>query len=271
MTDPAPLRIGVMGAMHQEVSLLKEQMSGVETEIRGQREYHRGTLCGLESCVVFSRIGKVASAATATTLIERYGVNLLLFTGVAGAAHPDLNVGDIILGESLVQHDMDASPLPAFRRFEIPLLGVSHFAGAPTLLDLAETAGRRFLDTEFGGPEQSPAYTEFGIRAPKLLRGLIASGDQFLADAEKVSVLRQALPGLLCIEMEGAAVAQVAHEHGIPCLVMRTVSDKADHSAGIDFLRFLDRAASRLTCGLVLSLLHSLAETPFRTSENPSC
>jgi adenosylhomocysteine nucleosidase len=126
------MRIGIMGAMAEEVSQLRPHLSEVTTEIRGMREYVSGQLLGKSVTLVFSRWGKVAASSTATTLVERYGVDCLVFTGVAGALDPSLNIGDIVVASRLVQHDMDASALPGIEKYEIPLLGVrsnKHLSG----------------------------------------------------------------------------------------------------------------------------------------------
>jgi adenosylhomocysteine nucleosidase len=106
--------------------------------------------------------------------------------------------------------------------------------------------------------------------APKVYRGLVASGDQFLADPARTAELREALPGLLCAEMEGAAVAQVCHEMGgVPSAIIRVISDLADHSAPVDFLRFVDEVAEYLTGGIVRSLLEGFSRGIFRQKHDP--
>jgi adenosylhomocysteine nucleosidase len=105
------------------------------------------------------------------------------------------------------------------------------------------------------GDVSDEALKEFHIARPQVTTGIIASGDQFIADAAVAQALYRQLPGLKCVEMEGAAVAQVAYEHNIPCLVIRTISDKADHSAVIDFPKFVSKIACHFTCGSVLRLL----------------
>ena len=163
-----------------------------------------------------------------------------------------------VVAERLVQHDMDASPLPAFKRFEIPLLGKIFFEAS--LCDEAFEAAIHYTQGDFLKDVAAEKRAAFGMDQPRVWRGLIASGDQFLADPRKTAELRQALPGLLCAEMEGAAVAQVCHEMGgIPTAIIRVISDQADHSAAVDFLRFVDDVAEYLTGGIVQSLLSSFS------------
>ncbi len=244
--------------MPQEVEHLRHGLEGpVQTCEAGQRTFVSGRLHGREVVVVFSRWGKVAAASTATTLIERFGVGMLVFTGVAGALDRTLNVGDIVVGARLVQHDMDASAIPGVQRFEVPLLG-TRFLDAPVeLVARARSAAARFLDEDLRAAISPEVLAEFGIIAPKVVTGLIASGDQFIASDAVAEGLRCALPGLQCVEMEGAAVAQVAYEHGLPFIVLRTISDKADHSAHVDFRGFVTRIAAHFTCGCVIRLLQT--------------
>ncbi len=252
------MKIGIMGAMAEEVSLLHDHMGQATREMRGMREYTSGNIRGQSVTVVFSRWGKVAAASTATTLVERFGVDFLVFTGVAGALDQTLNVGDMVVADTLVQHDMDASLLPGIEKFEIPLLGVSRFTVADAYVQTARRAAETYLAEDLRLDVAPGALVEFNIRIPRVVTGTIASGDQFIADDRVAQALREQLPGLKCVEMEGGAVAQVAYEHGIPCLVLRTISDKADHSAAVDFPRFVSRIASHFTCGSVLRLLDLL-------------
>lgn len=249
------MKIGIMGAMQEEVAGLLRHLEGPLRETRGMRDYHAGRLGGHDVVVVFSRWGKVAAASTATTLIERHGVDFIVFTGVAGAVDPSLNVGDIVIANALVQHDLDASAVPGIRRFEVPLLGVRTFPADARAVARALESARRFIREDMALAVTAETLATFGITSPRACAGLIASGDQFIASPAKAAELAHALPGVRCVEMEGAAVAQVAHEHGIPCVVLRTISDKADHTAGVDFPRFLAGIASPFTCGVVLRFL----------------
>jgi len=249
------LKIGIMGAMIEEVQHLQHAVEQPVRLTRGQRDYVSGRMGGHEVVVVFSRWGKVAAAATAATLIERFDVNCILFTGVAGALDPRLNIGDIVVGRSLVQHDLDASAVPGIERFEVPLLGVRFFEPDGAMVDKAAAAARAYLQHDMPGEIDAATRQRFAMHEPRVYTGLIASGDQFIASAAHAAELRQALPEPLCVEMEGAAVAQVAYEHGLPFLVLRTISDKADHSAPIDFPPFIAQVASPIACGCARHLL----------------
>ena len=240
--------IGILGAMPEEVAHLVEALGATRrTQERGGRAYHRGELFGHDVVMVFSRWGKVAAAATATHLLLEYGVRELVFTGVAGGADPSLRVGDVVVASGLVQHDMDASPL--FPRHEVPLLGVTRFAVPQALQHRALEAARAYL----ASPEAR--VPEFGVTHPRAVAGEVASGDKFFARAEELAALRARLPDVACVEMEGAAVAQVAYEYGVPLTVIRTLSDAADEAAPVDFLRFVQAVASRTSHGIVRALL----------------
>lgn len=242
--------------MQPEISGLLAGMQGnVVTHRIGQRDYYVGNLLGCSCVIVLARVGKVAAAATTVTLIREFGVDSIVFTGVAGAIGPHVSVGDVVVAQSLVQHDLDASPL--FPRYEVPLLGRSHFDADPELTRLLATSATQYLEQDLPGDAESVAQLRllFGITQPSVLGGIIISGDCFINDAQRVSILRADLPGALCVEMEGAAVAQICHEYEVPYAVMRTISDRADGSACVDFNEFLAVAASRYSAGILRRFL----------------
>lgn len=243
------MAIGIMGAMHEELAGLVEAMGpSARTSESGGRRYTRGSLFGVEAVVVFSRWGKVAAATTATELILRHGVESIVFTGVAGGADPALRVGDVVVASTLYQHDMDARPI--FARHEIPLLGRIGFPTAEPERERALEAARRFL------LEPPASLAEFGVRErPRAVAGAIASGDRFFAGAAELRELKERLPDVACVEMEGGAVAQVCHEYGVPLTVIRTISDAADEGAPVDFARFVESVAARYSLGILRELL----------------
>jgi adenosylhomocysteine nucleosidase len=241
-------RLGLISALHQEQAGLIQTMQDAQTVSRGMRDYVSGSLWDIECVCVLSRIGKVAAAATAATLIERFGVTHILFTGVAGAVDKQVRVGDIVVADLLAQHDMDASPL--FPRFEVPLLGQSLFSTDVHMTDLICDAANDFIQHRLTDipPEDR---TAFGLQQPRVHRGLIASGDEFIHRQPRRTALKQAFPELLAVEMEGAAVAQVCFEFGIPFAVVRTISDSANEDAPLDFMQFIERVAARYAFGIV--------------------
>jgi adenosylhomocysteine nucleosidase len=202
--------------------------------------------------VTLARVGKVAAAATASALIHAFGVEEIVFTGVAGGVRADVQVGDIVVADTLLQHDLDASPL--FARFEVPLLDKSRFDADRTLSDALARAAHSFI-----ADEGARLAAEFGVARSRVHRGLIVSGDQFVASHAAVSALRAALPDALAVEMEGAALAQVAFEYGVPCAVIRTISDTADAAAPASFVEFLNAIAGTYSSGILARFLSERA------------
>ncbi len=243
-----------MGAMPEEVNDVIALLEGKEEFVRGGRIYYTGKIHGHRVVVVFSRWGKVAAAVTATQLIAEFGVTQLIFTGVAGAVDPALRVGDVILAKRLIQHDMDARPVMA--RYEIPLLGKTFFETEPMLLAsvsgaLADMVSHGQLAQDIG----ADVLASFEISKPSFRVGDIASGDRFFGDITAKEELLAGLPTICCVEMEGAAVAQVCYEYGIPYIVIRTISDTADHTSHIDFAKFVKRVAGIYSAHIVAGLL----------------
>ena len=251
-------RIGIVGAMPEEIVLLERDLVETRRESRGMREYIEGNLYGHDAVLVFSRWGKVAAASTATTLVDVYDVKLIVFTGVAGAIAEDLEIGDVVIGNRLIQHDLDASALPGLRPHEVPLLRRSEFQPEPRLVNLASKSAHRYLTDTLPTDVPEQVLDEFNLSRPKVRCGLVVSGDQFVADPESLARIRIDLPDAQCVEMEGAAIAQVCYEHNVPAVVIRTISDKADHSAVIDFPRFVDQVASHFSRGILMELLAQL-------------
>jgi adenosylhomocysteine nucleosidase len=245
--------IGIMAAMQEEIdALLKELPADCEVIDDGRRTYHSGCLWGRPVVVVFSRWGKVAAATTATHLISDFGVDEILFMGVAGAARPWLRVGDVVVGARLWQHDMDARPL--YPRHEIPLLGRSSFASDQERRDQLLQAATAFLRDDLSAVACDATRAAFHIQMPRAVQGDIASGDKFFADRADLADVLLRLPTIAAVDMESAAVAQVCHEYSVPFTVVRTISDAADESAAQDFPRFLTQVASAYSHGILRRL-----------------
>lgn len=251
------MRFGIISALQEEQQGLVEAMQGPARLIHGMREYTTGQIAGIDAVCVLSRIGKVAAATTAAILIERFGVSHILFTGVAGAGDMGVKVGDIVVAESLLQYDMDCSPL--FPRYEVPLTGLSHFATDQFLSNVVASAACEFLESSFEAVINETERRAFQLAGPRVHRGLIASGDQFISSAQVIASLGVRLPGLLAVEMEGAAVAQVCFEMGVPFAVLRTISDNANEEAPTDFLRFVTAVASKYAYHVVLRVCRSMS------------
>ncbi|KOR88508.1 5'-methylthioadenosine/adenosylhomocysteine nucleosidase [Paenibacillus solani] len=228
--------IGLIGAMDEEVELLLAQLENKETTVKAGVTYAAGTIHGKRVVVCKSGVGKVNAAVTTQILIDSFGVSKVLFTGVAGALHPELNIGDIVISSSCMQHDMDVTPL-GFARGMIPYQEVSDFPADQHLIELAEEACKKQAAGHF-------------------IIGKVLSGDQFIASRETVQTLHEDLGGA-CAEMEGSAVAQVCYMNSVPYVVIRSMSDKADGSAHVNFPEFTVKA-SKLSHEIVSYMLGKL-------------
>lgn len=250
-------RIGIMGAMPEEIEGVVALLSDCVETTMGKRTYFSGQINGIETVVVFSRWGKVAAATTAATLIHEFKITELLFTGVAGAISPELKIGDIVLGKRLIQHDMDARPL--MQQYEIPLLSKTYLETDATHLSIASKAIKAVFESKsLHSVIGENDLKEFDISQPKLCIGDIASGDQFFSKNEQKQNLIFQLPNVLCVEMEGAAVAQVCYEYEIPFSIIRTISDVADDSAHIDFPSFIKKISSKYAAEIMKNIYNRL-------------
>ncbi len=242
--------LGIVSALPEELSALLSLVETAHTSNVAGRQLHEGGLHGHEVVLVLCGIGKVAAALTTTLLIERMGVRSLLFTGVAGGLGADVRVGDVVVARTLLQHDMDASPL--FPRHQIPDLRLDELPADTRLSQALCQAARTVVQ------RPPAAVASFGLGAPRVHEGLVISGDRFVSTSAESAALRERLPQALAVEMEGAAMAQVCTAYGVPCAVLRTVSDRADDQAHVDFPRFLAEVASPMSREIVSVALQGL-------------
>jgi len=231
--------LGIMSALPEELAAILALVDEAKTAEVAGRRLHRGQLRGHDVVLTLSGMGKVATALTTTLLIERFGVGGLLFSGVAGGLGPGVQVGDVVLARTLVQHDLDASPLCP--RYQVPDLGMDELPTDHRLRAALVAAAQTVV--------QAPpaAATAFGLKQPRVHEGLVISGDRFIASTAQAATLLQELPRALAVEMEGAAMAQVCAAYCLPCAVLRLVSDRADDQAHVDFQRFLSEVASPMS------------------------
>jgi adenosylhomocysteine nucleosidase len=245
--------IGIIAAIPEELQTLLDAMTGASVVTRAGRGFWVGDLFGCSVVVVLSRIGKVAAAITTTVLISEFGVRQVIFTGVAGGLGVGVRVGDVVVASSLLQHGMDASPL--FPRFELPGLGLSRLQPPTGLTSFIHVAVAKAIGLQ--------AISSMGLQhdglqpKPAVHLGLIISGDQFINSTQAVQALRTALPDALAVEMEGAAVAQVCHDFDVPYAVIRTISDRADDAAHVDFPRFIESVARHYSLAVIREVLSS--------------
>lgn len=229
--------IGIIGAMEEEVELLKEKMTDTVITEKAGMKFVKGTLKGQTAVVVRSGIGKVNAGICTQILADEFQVEAVINTGIAGSLKAEINIGDIVLSTDTMQHDVDA------REFGYPLGQIPRME---TLTFLADEKLRRLAREVC--EEVNPDIQVF--------EGRVASGDQFVADKETKEKIIENTQAY-CTEMEGAAIGQAAYLNKIPYLVIRAISDKADDSAHVDYPTF-ERQAIRHTVNLVSSMMERL-------------
>lgn len=210
--------LGIIGAMAQEVEQLKSEMEQPEIITVAGMDFYRGKIGGREVVVVRSGIGKVNAGMCVQILADKFGVSGIVNTGIAGSLRAEINIGDLVLSTDAVQHDMDATGF-SYPVGQIPQMDTFSFAADEVL---RETAKRCCA-------EVNPDI--------EVHEGRVLTGDQFISDKGKKEWLVETFQGC-CTEMEGAAIAQAAYLNGIPFLIVRAISDKADDSANMDYAEF---------------------------------
>ncbi len=219
--DVQPL--GIIGAMEEEVEIIKSKMNVQETVEIANMTFYRGTIDGKEIVLVRSGVGKVNMAACTQLLIDQFNVEALINSGVAGTLNPELNQGDIVLSTAAVQHDFDTTAVGG-KLGEIDRLGIDFFPASQELLATAKKAASTLTDIS-------------------VVEGDVASGDQFVAGGETAQKIKDHFGEVSAVEMEGAAMAQVAYLNEIPYLIIRSIFDKADGGADLSYEEFLPLAA----------------------------
>lgn len=217
-------KLGIIGAMQEEIETLLGLMENkTEKEIAGSA-FHQGLLEGLPVTVVQCGIGKVNAALCAQILCDLFGVTHLVNTGIAGSLCAELDIGDLVVSQDAMYHDMDATAF-GYPMGKVPQMDVTAFPADDTLIGYAFAAAEA----------ENPGHTKIGR---------VASGDQFVASAEAKERIVSVTQGL-CTEMEGAAIAQTAYRNALPFVILRAISDKADDSVHMDYPTFESLAAHR--------------------------
>jgi len=248
--------IGIMGAMPEEITGVLDLLTERHEISKGMRTYYIGKINSVPVVAVFSRWGKVAAATTVANLILDFNISELIFTGVAGAISNELNIGDIVIGRRFVQHDLDARPM--IERFEIPVLGMTHILSPEKNIEIAHHAIQElFTKNHLREVLSDKELKDFKIINPKVITGDIASGDKFFSSNADKHNLQIILPDTLCVEMEGAAVAQVCYEYGIPFTIIRTISDSADDNSHVDFQSFIQHIASKYSVEIIKNIFRN--------------
>ena len=243
----------ILSALAEEQHGLIDLLESPACVRHAGRDFHTGRLWGHPVVIALSRIGKVAAATTATVLVERFAVQRMVFTGVAGGLAPGVRVGDVVVASHLLQHDMDASPL--FPRHEIPLYGKARFACDPVLsAKLAEAA----RGVQGGAGCDASVRTRYALDGARVHHGLLISGDRFVSASAESRALQASVPDALAVDMESAAVAQVCHDYSLPFAAVRTISDRADDQAHVDFTAFVGEVASQYARTILQGWLNSV-------------
>ncbi len=228
------MKIAIMGAMAEEIEPLIARLDDVEKILYADNTYYLGTYRGTEVVIAYSKIGKVFATLTATIMIEKFGCDRLLFTGVAGAINAELKIGDLIVADGLCQHDLD-----------ITAFGHPHGY-------VPEGAVCIWADAELRTIAKKVAY-ELGV---DLKEGVIATGDQFVADPERKTWIAETFKAD-ALEMEGAAVAVACHALDVPFFILRAISDSADMDAGFDFDAFL-KSSAKTSADFVMAMVRKI-------------
>ena len=214
--------IGIIGAMDEEVEQIVAVMDIEREETKAQMTFKAGKLAGKDVVIVRSGIGKVNAAVCTQILIDVFDVKAVINTGIAGSLKAEINIGDLVISSDLVHHDMDAVSF-GYPKGQIPQMDVFSFEADRALADLAEKVCE----------EVNPEIQVF--------HGRVVSGDQFISDKAVKERISANFDGY-CTEMEGAAIAQAAYLNGVPFVILRAISDKADDSATMDYPTFEKQA-----------------------------
>ena len=232
------MKIGILGAMDQEVALLQASLDNPEVVEWKHLTFYTGSLHGVEVVVVKCGIGKVAAAVATTALVDRFAPDYVVNTGSAGGFDTELNIGDLVIATSVLHHDID----------------ITHFgyapgqaAGMPATYESDETL---ILAAEQAAEQSLDVTTK---------RGLICTGDSFIGSDEAAARLREAFPTMAAVEMEGAAIAQTCFMLSTPFLVIRSLSDIAGKTSTVSFQSYLEKAAKH-SAELVMQMIAVLAK-----------
>ena len=231
-----PERIGIIGAMDEEVSSLKEAMQIDRRETVESMEFYIGKLGGQDVAVDQCGMGKVNAGTCALILIQKYHARAVINTGVAGSLDNILDIGDFVVSVDAVEHDFDVSPI-GFEKGEIPYTGKYAFEADKALRQKAVDA---------------IAKSTVGV---KVHEGRVCTGDQFIHTDEQRTAITSVFGGLCC-EMEGGAIAQVCYLNNVPFVIIRAISDKADGSSSMDYEEFKKIAAARSAAAVMYLLEH---------------
>ncbi|MDE3839698.1 5'-methylthioadenosine/S-adenosylhomocysteine nucleosidase [Bacillus methanolicus] len=232
------MKVAIIGAMEEEVALLREKMEERSVETIAGCEFTSGMLNGVDVVLLRSGIGKVNAAMSTSILLERFKPDYVINTGSAGGLNPELNVGDVVISTEVRHHDVDVTAF-GYEYGQVPQLPAA-FEADHKLVQIAETAAIEIKDIQ-------------------VVKGLIATGDSFMNDPGRVEVIRNKFTGLQAVEMEAAAIAQVSYQFGCPFVVIRSLSDIAGKESNVSFQQYLEKAAVN-SATLVMKIVSSIKE-----------
>lgn len=216
------MKLGIIGAMDEEVAILKEKIQNREDLTIGQSEFSIGKIDNIDIVLLKSGIGKVNAAVGTTLLLDHFKPDYVLNTGSAGGYHTELNVGDIVISTDVRHHDVDVT-IFGYEYGQVPKMPPG-FTPDESLIEKAQQAAAAITDI-------------------KVAKGLIVTGDSFMHDPERVEFVRGKFTDLYAVEMEAAAIAQVCHLFNVPFVIIRALSDIAGKDSNVSFDKFLEKAA----------------------------
>ncbi|MDX8341928.1 5'-methylthioadenosine/S-adenosylhomocysteine nucleosidase [Rossellomorea sp. YZS02] len=230
------MKIAIIGAMEEEVALLRENISSPAVETIAGCEYTSGTMNDKEVILLRSGIGKVNAAMSTAVLLQHFKPDFIINTGSAGGFDPSLNVGDVVISTEVRHHDVDVTAF-GYEYGQVPQLPAA-FTADEKLKQTAIDSVRELGDVQ-------------------VVSGLIATGDSFMNDPKRVEAIRDKFTGLQAVEMEAAAIAQVAHQFGVPFVIIRSLSDIAGKESDVSFDQYLEKAALH-SAKMVMSIVKSV-------------
>ncbi|MGM0841954.1 MAG: 5'-methylthioadenosine/S-adenosylhomocysteine nucleosidase [Bacillota bacterium] len=230
------MKIAIIGAMEEEVALLRENISNPTVETIAGCEYTSGTMEEKEVILLRSGIGKVNAAMSTAVLLQHFKPDCIINTGSAGGFDPSLNVGDVVISTEVRHHDVDVTAF-GYEYGQVPQLPA------------AFTADRKLMQTAIDSVKE--------LGNAQVVSGLIATGDSFMNDPKRVEAIRDKFTDLQAVEMEAAAIAQVAHQFNVPFVIIRSLSDIAGKESDVSFEQYLEKAALH-SAKMVMSIVKSV-------------
>jgi adenosylhomocysteine nucleosidase len=232
------MKIAIIGAMEEEVTLLRDHIENKEQTIVAGYEFTKGNMNNADVVLLKSGIGKVNAAMSTTILLEKFKPDVVINTGSAGGFHPDLNVGDVVISSEVRHHDVDVTAF-GYEYGQVPQLPAAYTADEK-LVQIAELAAKE-------------------INEIQVVKGLIATGDSFMHDPTRVEFVRGKFTDLQAVEMEAAAIAQVAYQFKTPFVIIRSLSDIAGKESNVSFEHYLEKAAVN-SANLVMKIVKAINE-----------